>query len=137
MKGRRMEVVRGSGNVFRDLGHENADVEQFKAILAAEIIKALDRESLSVRGAQGRTGIAPADFSRIRNAELGRFTVDRLMGIINRLGSRVDVKVKIRRAQPDDQERLRSEIRESVKRCAEADRRENRLLAPGGVTRSE
>ena len=33
-----------------------------------------------------------------------------------------------------DQERLRSEIRESVKRCAEADRRENRLLAPGGVT---
>ncbi len=29
-----------------------------------------------------------------------------------------------------DQERLRSEIRESVKRCAEADRRENRLL-PG------
>ena len=36
-----------------------------------------------------------------------------------------------------NQERLRSEIRESVKRCAEADRRENRLLAPGGVTRSE
>ncbi len=33
-----------------------------------------------------------------------------------------------------DQERLRSEVRESVKRCAEADRRENRLLAPGGVT---
>jgi len=100
MKDQELEVVRGSGNVFRDLGHENADVEQFKAILAAEIIKALDREGLSVRGAQGRTGIAAADFSRIRNAELGRFTVDRLMSIINRLGSRVDVKVKIRRAGP-------------------------------------
>jgi Arc/MetJ family transcription regulator len=36
-----------------------------------------------------------------------------------------------------DQERLRSEIQESVKRCAEADRRENRLLAPGGVTRHD
>jgi len=90
----------GTGNVFRDLGHENADVEQFKAILAAEIIRALDRESLSVRGAQGRTEIAAADFSRIRNAELGRFTVDRLMSIINRLGSRVEVKVKVRRGQP-------------------------------------
>ena len=99
MKGRRTEVVRGSGNVFRDLGHKNADVEQFKAILAAEIIKTLDRESLSVRGAQSRTGIAAADFSRIRNAELGRFTVDRLMSIINRLGSRVEVKVKIRRVE--------------------------------------
>jgi predicted XRE-type DNA-binding protein len=100
MKPERQEVVRGSGNVFRDLGHENADVEQFKAILAAEIIKALDREGLSVRGAQGLTGIAAADFSRIRNANLDRFTVDRLMSIINRLGSRVEVKVKVRRVQP-------------------------------------
>ena len=99
MKGERLEVMRGSGNVFRDLGHKNADVEQFKAILAAEIIKALDREGLSVRGAQARTGIAAADFSRIRNADLGRFTVDRLMTIINRLGSRTEVKVKVRRAE--------------------------------------
>jgi predicted XRE-type DNA-binding protein len=80
-------------------GHQNADVEQSKAILAAEIIKALDRERLTVRAAHGRTGIAAADFSRIRNADLGRFTVDRLMSIINRLGSRVDVKVRVRRAQ--------------------------------------
>ena len=100
MKREPLEVIRGSGNVFRDLGHANADVEQFKAILAAEIIKALDQDRLSVRGAQARTGIAAADFSRIRNADLGRFTVDRLMAIINRLGSRIEVKVKVRRAEP-------------------------------------
>ena len=93
-------VVRGSGNVFRHLGHKNADVEQFKAILAAEIIKALDRERLTVRAAHSFTGIAAADFSRIRNADLGRFTVDRLMSIINRLGSRIEVKVRVRRAEP-------------------------------------
>ena len=100
MKSEKLEVLRGSGNVFRDLGHENADAQQFKAILAAEIIKALDRDGLSVRGAQSRTGIAAADFSRIRNADLGRFTVDRLMSIINRLGSRVEVKDRVRRAEP-------------------------------------
>ncbi len=100
MKGEETEVVRGSGNVFRDLGHKNADAAQFKAILAAEIIKALDRDGLSVRAAHGRTGIAAADFSRIRNADLSRFTVDRLMAIINRLGSRVEVKVRVRRAEP-------------------------------------
>jgi predicted XRE-type DNA-binding protein len=99
MKTEKLDAVRGSGNVFRDLGHKDADVLRFKAILAAEIIKVLDRESLSVRGAQSRTGIAAADFSRIRNADLGRFTVDRLMSIINRLGSRVEVKVKVRRIQ--------------------------------------
>ncbi len=99
MKGEKLEVVRGSGNVFRDLGHKNADAEQFKAILAAEIIKAIDREGLSVRAAQGRTGIAAADFSRIRNADLGRFTIERLMSVINRLGPRVDVKLRVRRAE--------------------------------------
>jgi predicted XRE-type DNA-binding protein len=97
MRKEKLEIVRGSGNVFRDLGHQSADVEQFKAILAAEIIKALGRDGLSVRGAHAVTGVAAADFSRIRNADLSRFTVDRLMSIINRLGSRVDVKIKIRR----------------------------------------
>lgn len=92
----KLEVARGSGNVFWDLGHKNADAEQFKAILAAEIIKALDRERLTVRAAHARTGIAAADFSRIRNADLGRFTADRLIAVLNRLGSRVEVKVRVR-----------------------------------------
>lgn len=89
MKGEQLEVLRGS--VYRDLGQDNADVKQFKALLVAELIKTLDRERLLVRQAHARTGIATADFSRIRNADLGRFTLDRLVGILNRLGSRVEV----------------------------------------------
>jgi len=103
MKRERLEAVRGSGNVFRDLGKDNADLKQFKALLAAEIIKAIDQQHLSVRQAQALTGIAAADFSRIRNADLGRFTVDRLMLIINRLGSRVEVAVKIKRSSSHHQ----------------------------------
>ncbi len=95
----RLGVVRGSGNVFHDLKHENPDAAQFKAILAAEIIKTLDRERLTVRAARERTGIAAADFSRIRNADLGRFTVDRLISILNRLGSRIEVRFKVRRIE--------------------------------------
>jgi len=99
MKDAKLEVVRGSGNVFHDLGRANADAEQFKAILAAEIIKTLDREHLTVRAAHARTGIAAADFSRLRNADFARFTVDRLMSIINRLGSRIEVRIRVRQAE--------------------------------------
>jgi hypothetical protein len=63
----------------------------------------MDREGLSVRAAHGRTGIGAADFSRIRNADLGRFTVDQLMPILNRLGSRVEVKVRVRRVESVEQ----------------------------------
>ena len=98
MKQEPLEVIRGSGNVFRDLGQDDADVKQFKALLAAEIIKQLDHDGLTVREAHARTGIAVADFSRIRNADLARFTLDRLVGIINRLGSRVEVKLEVKPA---------------------------------------
>lgn len=100
MKEKSLELVRGSGNVFRDLGRAGADALQLKALLAAEIIKILDREALSVRAAHDQTGIAAADFSRIRNADLQRFTLDRLLSILNRLGARVEVKVRIRRSAP-------------------------------------
>jgi predicted XRE-type DNA-binding protein len=104
MNSTKLEVVRGSGNVFRDLDRENADVEQLKALLAAEIIKALDRDGLTVRAAHARTGCAAADFSRIRNADLGRFTADRLVSILNRLGSRVEVKIRVRPIDPVQQD---------------------------------
>ena len=96
MKTEKIELVHGSGNVFRDFGYPNPDVEQLKAILAAEIIKILNRRKLTVRAAHAQTGIAAADFSRIRNADLSRFTLDRLISIINRLGSRVEAQVKVR-----------------------------------------
>jgi len=90
------EVVRGSGNVFADFGHSNAAVEQLKALLAAEIIGVLDDRVLTVRKAEDLTGIAAADFSRIRKTKLDRFTIDRLMTILNRLDQDVDVRVTVR-----------------------------------------
>ena len=91
-----LELVRGSGNVFRDFGHPDAEVRQAKALLAAEIIKVLDGEGLSTRQAEARTGIAHAEFSRIRNVRLARFTCDRLLTILNRLGQQVELSVTVR-----------------------------------------
>ena len=90
------EIIRGSGNVYRDFELPDADVRQLKAILAAEIIKNLDKKELSVRKAQSLTGVPAADFSRIRTADLKRFSADRLMMILNKLGSRVEVSVKVK-----------------------------------------
>ena len=69
------------------------------AILAAAIIKTLDKKGLSVRKAQSLTGIDAGDFSRVRNADFRRISVERFMAMINGLGSRVEVAVTLRRAQ--------------------------------------
>ena len=73
MEAERLELVRGIGNVFRDLGRENADMEQLKALLAAEIIQALDRDGLTIPEAQTRTGLAAAEFSRIATQTSARW----------------------------------------------------------------
>ncbi len=99
MKKQEPEIVRGSGNIYRDFDLPDADVRQLKAILAAAIIKTLDRRSLSVRNAQRLTGIDAGDFSRVRNANFRRISVERLMAMLNRLGSRVNVKIKVHRRE--------------------------------------
>ena len=99
MKKEQLETVRGSGNIYRDFDVPDADVRQLKAILAAEIIKTLAKKGVSVRKAQSLTGIDAGDFSRVRNADFRRISVERLMAMINGLGSRVEVAVKIRRAE--------------------------------------
>lgn len=99
-----LEVIRGTGNVFRDLGHANADAERLKAVLAAQIIKVLDAREMTVRKAEDATGIAAADFSRIRQAKLGRFTIDRLMTILGRLDQKVEIDVAVRPMRRQDRQ---------------------------------
>ena len=88
-----IELVRGSGNVYRDFGRANAGLEQARAIMAVKIIRTLDERKLSTRDAERLTGIAHSEFSRIRNAKLARFTLDRLIDILGRLDQEVEVSV--------------------------------------------
>jgi predicted XRE-type DNA-binding protein len=96
MKPGKIEIVRGSGNVFRDLRVPNTELLQLKALLGAEVVRAMDELGLGPREAERVTKIAAADFSRIRKANLARFTADRLMTILSGLGREVDVSVRVR-----------------------------------------
>lgn len=89
------ELIEGSGNVFRDLGDPDADLKQAKAVVAARIIAVLDNRGLTVRKAGALTRFAAADFSRIRNADLGRFTLDRLMRMLTALDRDLRVTVHV------------------------------------------
>ena len=90
------ELIRGSGNVFHDFGRANAGLEQVRAILAAEIVRTLDARGLSTREAERLTGVSHSEFSRIRNAKLGRFTLDRMITILGKLDEDVEVNVTFR-----------------------------------------
>src|SRR5271169_2282230 len=94
------QLVLGSGNVFRDLRLANPEAEQLKSSLAAEIIGVLNERKLTVRRAHELTGFAAADFSRVRQAKLSRFTVDRLLAMLDRLDQHVEISVSVQPRHP-------------------------------------
>jgi predicted XRE-type DNA-binding protein len=95
----KLEFVRGSDNPFRDAGLSDPDTKLMKADLAAGIIRVLRERDLSGAQAAGLAGVTEADISRIRRADLNRFTIDRLVRILNRLDSRVQVAISLRRRE--------------------------------------
>ena len=102
MKKTAIEVVRGSGNVFRDLGHPDADILQAKAILAARIIGILDDRGITVRRAHELTGFAAADFSRVRQAKLQRFTLERLISMLLKLNKDIEINIEVKSRRHDN-----------------------------------
>lgn len=89
------ELVHGSGNVYRDLKRPHPDLEQARALMAAQIVRILDMQGLTTRDAEAATGVAHSEFSRIRNAQLRRFTLDRLMTILEKLDGNLEVRLVI------------------------------------------
>jgi len=88
-----MDLIHGSGNVFSDFGRPNAGLEQARAVLAAEIIRSLDARGLSTREAERLTGVGHSEFSRIRNAKISRFSLDRMIAILGKLDEDVEVTI--------------------------------------------
>jgi len=93
-KSRDEDHLRGSGDVFTDLGFADAPLMRMKSRIANEIARTLDRRGLSLRSTAKTLGATAADLSRIRNADLDHFTLDRLVRIAEQLGCRVEIKVR-------------------------------------------
>jgi predicted XRE-type DNA-binding protein len=101
MKKGDLELVRGSGNVYRDFGRPNASLAQARAIVAARIIRVLEERELSARDAEKLTGVSYSEFSRIRNARLSRFTLDRMIAILGKLDKGLEVSITFKARKRD------------------------------------
>ena len=97
MARKRMKVEVGSGNVFADLGFANAKELQLKVRLAVEVNRALEEEQLSQEKAAKLLGIRQPHVSELVRYRLDRFSVERLMDFLTRLGKDVEIRIAPRR----------------------------------------
>jgi predicted XRE-type DNA-binding protein len=92
------KVTRSSGNVFADLGLENASEQAIKARLVLTLARIIEASELSQTAAARRIGIAQPDLSKILRGNFSGFSLERLLGAALKLGSDVEIKVQATKA---------------------------------------
>lgn len=93
-----IQVEPGSGNVFADLGFEDAEELQAKAELTRQIRKRIEALKLTQVQAGERLGIGQPDVSKLVNGRTTGFSVDRLLALLNALAVDIEIKLRPRRA---------------------------------------
>jgi predicted XRE-type DNA-binding protein len=83
-----------SGNIFADLGLENADELLLKAKIAAEISEITKRRKLTQSKAATLMGVAQPDLSNLMRGHFKGFSIERLMKMITALGRDVEIIIR-------------------------------------------
>lgn len=90
----KVEFERSGGNVFADLGIQNAKEHKLKAGLVSKLAKIIAELELTQTAAAELTGISQPDLSRVLRGRFRDFSTDRLIRAITQLDSEVEVTVR-------------------------------------------
>jgi predicted XRE-type DNA-binding protein len=94
-----VEVHRGSGNVFADLGLVDAEKLKIKTSLVIEIRKAMKARSLTQQEAAKLMGITQPKVSDMTRGDFTNLSERKLMDCLTRLGYDIEIKVRPARAK--------------------------------------
>ena len=88
-----MVFEQSSGNVFADLGLPDARGLLLKADLMRTIASEIRDRKMTQAQASKITGIAQADLSRIGSGKTFRYSIERLVYVLKKLGRDVEIQV--------------------------------------------
>jgi predicted XRE-type DNA-binding protein len=89
-------IIRGTSNVFEDLGLPDAAERQTKTRLAFAVNEVLKARHLKQREAAGLLGIPQPKVSALKNYRLDQFSVERLMEFLTALDHDVEIMIRPR-----------------------------------------
>ncbi|MDE2812998.1 MAG: helix-turn-helix transcriptional regulator [Gemmatimonadota bacterium] len=99
MKTKKMKIERGSGNVFADLGHPDAETHLLKAELVTRIDQIIRQRGLKQAEAAQLLGLSQPDVSRLLQGSFREYSVERLLRLLTALGRNVEIVIRKPRSQ--------------------------------------
>ena len=100
-KARGEQVEVSSGNVFADIGFQDADERLLKAKLATKIAQLIAKKGWTQAQTAERTALDQPKVSRLLRGQLSGFSADRLFAVLNRLGHSVEVRISAKERSPE------------------------------------
>ena len=92
----KLKMVRGSGNVFLDLGYSREDAQNL--ILRSELMSRIERyvraSGLSQNDCAARMGVTQPRLNDLLKAKIDKFSLDALVNMLGHAGMRVELKVR-------------------------------------------
>lgn len=88
-----IKITKSSGNVFSDLGFEDAEERLAKARLASRINDIIEDRNLTQTEAAKILGINQPKVSALMHGQLSGFSMERLIGFLNKLDQDVQIVV--------------------------------------------
>lgn len=82
-----------SGNIFADLGLEDAEELQARGMIGYHLIQLLRAQNLKQREIATQLGIKQAEVSHLLNGHFSRFTTDKLLEFLKRLDQKVIIQI--------------------------------------------
>ena len=88
-----IEFEESSGNVFADLGLEDAEELLVRAQIGFHVATLIENRNLKQREAANLLNIAQPDVSHLMNGHFSRFTTDKLLDFLRRLDQKVTIEI--------------------------------------------
>lgn len=88
------KITRSSGNVFRDIGRPDADLQLFKSHLAVHISEQITRRGWTQAHAAEVLGVDQPRVSDLVRGRLSKFSVEALLGFLKRLDMKMNMTLE-------------------------------------------
>ncbi|MEM7124779.1 MAG: helix-turn-helix transcriptional regulator [Chloroflexota bacterium] len=88
-----IEFEESSGNIFADLGFEDAGELQARALIGYHVVQLLNDKNMKQREIAVLLEIKQSEVSHLLNGHFSRFTIDKLLDFLKRMNQKVTIEI--------------------------------------------
>ena len=88
-----IEFERSSGNIFADLGFDNAEEMHTRGLIGCHVVELLKQKNMKQRELAEILNVKQTEVSHLLNGHFHRFTTDKLIEFVRRLDYKVTIQI--------------------------------------------